>query len=602
MRKRLIWLLAGFSLIIVLLVIFLGFPERLADNYLPVPPDYSQLPAKMSKQIRKADKVAGRKNNSESAGQLGMVYHSNTFYEEAGKCYSAAIKMTPSDWIWYYYLGYLNSELGDPGNVIIYLKKAVELNPEAAYARYYLGEAYVNKGNIEEAERIFYELSTIKESGSANKKRSNLYPIKVYAKFRLARLYQSDSRLDSALITLQELTEEYPDYGPAFRLLSTVYTQLGKEELSNENLIRASELIPFTAPVDTLIDHLAMMSQSPEFLMKQIDITSISNPYFAKSLFDHAFPAMQDNQLLLSKGIKLYLNLGITENLTPMLNKHLKIFENDFNELYTIAKLSYQKGMLKLAAVYFEKCLKLEPQNFDSKYRLSLCYMKIEKADESIKILDELHKNNPDSVKVLTAKVTGLLNSGNEDNADLVMKEMDARFPDNPDVYYLKAKIALMEKNKKLSDEYFLKAYDGIYDNIEIIHYVGQIYKNEESWEKCISHYNNALQNLPVEPIILEQLGDLFLNCPEIKLRNAIKAEYYLERAFYSMKSALRTKISAGKNLAKVYSLNKKSDKALEAINMTLYMAKAGNQPDKDTEEIQNLYNTLSELQDRKPE
>ena len=41
---------------------------------------------------------------------LGMVFHSGSFYDKAAQCYKLTIKRDKSAWIWDYYLGYLSKE------------------------------------------------------------------------------------------------------------------------------------------------------------------------------------------------------------------------------------------------------------------------------------------------------------------------------------------------------------------------------------------------------------------------------------------------------------------------------------------------------------
>ena len=602
MNKKKYWLPVTFILIFILLlvIIFYYFSSSL-NSKLPIPPDYSKLLEAQLKQIKEANKEAGKNYNSDNLGNLGMIYHSNTFYEEAKESYLKAIEADSSDWRWYYYLGYLHSELGESEKVITYLKKVSEINPVLDYASYYLAEAYVNVGQNDEAEKIYTGLS-LKDTDAENFKkiRSNIFPLNAYAQFRLARLYLTASDLDKSMVVLRNLTEEYPDFGPGFRLLATIYSQQGKEDLSNENNIRATELIPFTAPLDTLIDELALISQSPEYVMKQIDITSISNPYWSKLLFERAYITMSDNAALLSKGIKLYLKMGVVDNTVEKLNKHIQVYSKDFNELQTVATIAFRKSYYKLASIYYEKCLTLKPEDFTSKFRFAMSQLKLNKAKESIDLFDKLFEENPDSLKILTAQVTAYLTLNDQPKALDVVNKLESISPDFPDVDFLRAKIAVINGDKKKADEYFLRAYQKIPDDVEIIQYIGQMYIEQKLWEKSINHYKNALSVLPVEAAILEEIGDLYLNCPETKFRNTGKAKYYTERAFYSLKSSLQTKISAGKNLSNLYASEGNINKALRIITLTLNMAQSARLPEAEIKEIksvQQIYNSMSGFQ-----
>ena len=599
MNKKKYWLPVTFIMIfIIILVISIYYFSSSINSILPSPPDYSKLSDAQSKQIKEANKQAGKNYNSDNLGHLGMVYHSNTFYDEAKESYLAAIEADSSDWRWYYYLGYLHSELGESEKVITYLKKVTEINPGLDYASYYLAEAYVNMGQNAEAEKLYTGLSLREtDAGNIKKMRSNIFPLNVFAQFRLARLYLLASDLDKSMEVLQNLTGEYPDFGPGFRLLATIYSQQGKEDLSNENNIRATELIPFTAPLDTLIDELALISQSPEYVMKQIDITSISNPYWSKLLFDRAYTTMSDNNALLSKGIKLYLKMGIVDNTADKLNKHINVYAKDFTELQSVATISFRKSYYKLASIYYEKCLTLKPDDFTSKFRFAMSQLKLNKVKESIDLFEKLFNENPDSLKILTAQVTAHLTLNDKAKALDIVNKLERISPDFPDVDFLRAKIAVINGNQKEADEYFLRAYQKIPDDIEIIQYLGQRYIEQKLWEKSINHYKNALMVLPIEATILEEIGDLYLNCPETKLRDTEKAKYYTERAFYSLRSTLQTKISVGKNLSNLYASEGNINRALRTITMILNMAQSARLPEAEIKEIksvQQIYNSMS--------
>lgn len=594
-KKYLLPIITGVVLVIILGIILNGIFYTSLRVHLPKSPEYSQLPKPMVKQIKAANRSARKNPNSKNLGNLGMVYHSNNFYEKAKESYLLAIGIAPNYWKWNYYLGYLYSELGESENVIKYFSKVLELNPNVSYASYYLGEAYFNNGNNEQAEKIFNKLAFSKEADfkSNGNTKSNLFPLSLYAQFSLARLYIATSRRDKAEEVLQTLTNDHPEFGPGFRLLSTVYADLGKEELSKANIVRANELIPFTAPLDTLIDRLALISQSSEYLMKYIDINSKSNPLWAKKLFEHAIVSMPDNRNILSKGIMLYLNYGFEENLVQYLNKHLQVFANDFAELRSVANMSFDKGKYKLAAIYLEKCIKFDPQNANIRSRLSTCYWEIGKTQESINLIEELLKEKPDSLQVLDFAALRFIMMKEKNKAMDVIQNMENIFKNNPLIFKLKAMNALIEGKYKLADNYYLIAFKDMPQEKDIIVYLGKRYIEQKLWKKSIDHFKSALAYYPNEPFFLQQLADLYLHCPETKLRDLKQAKYYSERVFCGMKSPSLTRFNAGKNLTEIYCREKNWEKASTIYNMTMTGARFYNIPDKEIRDMQEGYKLM---------
>ena len=65
-------------------------------------------------QISSATRKAWLNPSSNNLGILGMIYHSCEYYDRAAECYRLAVKRNDSKWMWSYYLGYLNREMGEP--------------------------------------------------------------------------------------------------------------------------------------------------------------------------------------------------------------------------------------------------------------------------------------------------------------------------------------------------------------------------------------------------------------------------------------------------------------------------------------------------------
>jgi Flp pilus assembly protein TadD len=96
-------------------------------------------------------------------------------------------------------------------------------------------------------------------------------------------------------------------------------------------------------------------------------------------------------------------------------------------------------------------------------------------------------------------------------------------------------------------------------------------------WDKSIRHYKKALEFHPNEPIFLEKLGSLLLNCPDISFRNVEAGRIYSERAYIHVRSTPRTTISAGRNLAIAFASQGEFQNAEMVINQTLDMARREN-------------------------
>ena len=145
------------------MLIFL-FVKFLIDNgyrtQLPQPPDMQSLSIRLKEQLSDAFKKANHKPTSNNIGTLGMVYHSSAYYDKAAICYKMAEKKEKKEWIWSYYLGYLNQEMGDPNAAIGNYRSVIKKNPQAYLAWYYAGECYQKIGSSDSAELAFKYIIT----------------------------------------------------------------------------------------------------------------------------------------------------------------------------------------------------------------------------------------------------------------------------------------------------------------------------------------------------------------------------------------------------------------------------------------------------------
>lgn len=575
-RKRKLTLFI--STISICLTIFAGkfILDGSYRSQLPEYPDFKTIPKSLQEQISAAGRKTHRNPSSANLGNLGMVYHSSGYYDKASVCYKLAVKKNSDEWIWSYYLGYLNLELGESNASIEYFKSVFEKNPKNYLALYYTGEAFQNIGSINNAEEIFKKIAALGNDNfiKENTVRNNCFPLQTYALFRLSRIYKDSNRLDSAEMTLRKLIENQITFGPAYRLLGNVYTMKGNLALGNKYTIRANDLRDYTPPTDILVDKLALISRSDEYLLKQIDdAISSDNFNWALMLCDHALKYLPDNKLLISKTIMEYLYMGFDNKALPYLDKHIKYFSDDFHELMNLADLLHGKGFESQAMNYFNEAKKLQPG--DS--RLSLWLTNKGMINEAIIILDEQLKEDPENVKVLSDEIHLLLNSGQKEKAMSYLKNLKRLSPSSPEVKKLEGRLLEMEGNMKKALSDYEEAYKINPKDLFIIKYLSTIYIRDKMWDQAIHHFRSALENVPNEPILLEGLGRLLILCPDSKLRNLKEGIEYSERAYINYKSSFATKLSAGRDIATAYAILGDKKKASEYIKITTDLAIKGN-------------------------
>lgn len=554
--KRIIYI-SGEVIILAILVVVV---KVISDNYyrtrLPDYPDFKAISKPLTEQISAAGKKAYRNPTTYNLGFLGMVYHSSAYYDKAARCYELAVNKNKKEWIWSYYLGYLNLELGESKNALENFRIVIEENQNNYLAWYYEGGAFQNLGQSENAEKFFDKIVHLNDQDIFVKtfSRNNYFPLQTYAKFRLARIYMNTNRPDSAEKTLKEIIKNDITFGPAYRLLGNVYTLKGDSSLSKNYTIRANDMAPFTPPVDTLVDKLTLMSRSDLYLMKQIDVAVQSlNPNFTINLLNNALLYFPDNKFLISKTINLFLLMGKGKQALPYLDKHKYYYKEDYRELIDVADLLFDNGYKSEAMEYFYLAKKLKSGETDIQAQLAIWLFNRGMDKDALNLMNEQLEKDPGNIDVLSNGVYLLLMIGEKEKAKPLLTRLNLLKPSDPIAIKMTGVLAEKEGNLKEALTMYEKAFNADPENLSTIKYLVMIYLREEMWNKAILFFRKALEYHPNEPYLLEGLGSLLVTCPDSKLRNITEGREYSERAFFRFTSPPLTQISAGINLSMAY-------------------------------------------------
>ena len=563
-----------------------------------LPESYSQSLA-VKDQISEALAIAHKRPSAENIGMLGMVYHASAFYELASRCYNLAIAREQSEWIWNYYLGFLNMEMGNSDAVIENFKRVIELNPEVHHANYYLGEQNKNLRNYELAESLFKRaiVTPDTKSVSFDASRYDYFPLGTYAMFQLARLYMDTDRMELAEKTLKELIQSQRSFGPAYRILGNIYREKGDLKQSELFQVRANDLLVFSPPVDTLVDRLVLLSRSELYLLKKIDEAERSiYPEWAMKLTNHAINYIPDNKYLLSKAIRISLMLDLDEQAAGLADSHIGLFMDNITEMNNMGLLFFQKRMYPQSMKYLTRALEINPQDAEMWYCMAICYWSLGDQQKAQSILNDLllkHKDNPD---VLIELTNILFDLGEFEKANSQLSRLKQLSPENSKVLRMSGLVAQNNGDVQQAINFYESSFRNDPKDLATLRLLGNLLIQELSWDAYIKYFRTALEYHPNDPYLLERLGSMLITCPDPDLRNASEGRYYSERAFIHTTSRSMTLVSAGRSLALAHATLGDKQDASKVIQMTLNVARRENASPsylKDLEEIARRIQTL---------
>jgi tetratricopeptide (TPR) repeat protein len=531
----------------------------------------------VKEQLSDALANARRNPSSENLGRLGMVYHSSANYAEAAQCYELALKRNKSEWIWNYYLGYLNIEMGDSESVIENYSKVIEKNPDVYHAWYYIGEQDKNLRKNDQAEAAFGEITSIQNrySDSRNMTRYDYFPLGTYAMFQLARIYFEKGSMDLAEKTLQDIIQNNRSFGPAYRLLGNIYRVKGDIPLSNKYGTRANDLLVFSPPVDTLIDRLVLLSRSELYLLKKIDEAEKSNyPEWAMTLVSRAIHYIPDNKYLISKAIRISLMLGSAKQAITFTDQNIADFQDNFTEMNNMGTLFFQNRLYPQSMKYFTKAIDLKPDDTEVQSCMAICYWSAGDKQKSYEILNGLLENNRDMPDIL-ADVTNLLfDLGEDEKAIGHLSRLKQMAPTNSKVQKMSGSLAEKSGDLQEAISMYESSFKSNPEDLSTIRYLGNLLVRQKFWDKAIRHYREALDYHPNDPYLLERLGTLLVTCPDPAHRDINEGRYFAERAFIHKTSHSTVLISAGRSLAIANAALGDKQHAYTIINMTISIAR----------------------------
>lgn len=543
------------SAIAILMLLFLIVRFFLDNSYrsqIPALPNFTTTPAPVKEQLTTIFKKANNHPTADNVGLLGMAFHSSAFYDQAKQCYTLAIKKDKSKWIWSYYLGYLEQEMGDSKSAIENFKVVIKENPKVSQAWFYIGKAYQNLGSGEMAEAAFTKIANLKpENSNVRSGRINYSSFPISAKFELARIYLYTKRLDEAEKLLKEVVKGNHTIGPVYRLLGNVYSAKGDSILSKKYIVRAQDMAEVTTLNDTLTDRITLMSRSELYLPKQIDDALRSaNPEWGLKLFKQGMLYFPDNKFLVSKAVKFFLRMNNGKNALPYLDKNLNDFKDDFKEMKDVGDLLYMKGFYAQAIQYLLQAKMLKPESAEVEKNLALSYWKDNQKDLAVKLMNEFYEKNKITPEVLASEIEFMFQTGDKEKAKFYLSKFRQLAPSNPKVLKMSGMMTDMEGNQKAAIPMFESALRVDPSDLETAQKLGTFYLEQRMWSKAIAVLRTTIKYHPNESIPLEKLGTLLISCPDPNLQNVEEGLEYSERAFYHISSTITTLISAGKNLA----------------------------------------------------
>ncbi|MEO7766227.1 MAG: tetratricopeptide repeat protein, partial [Ferruginibacter sp.] len=340
--------------------------------------------------------------------------------------------------------------------------------------------------------------------------------------------------------------------------------------LSAKYADRANDLADYAPPASGLIDEIALISRSDEYLLKQIDnAVRSSNDQWALALCNQAMKYYPANKELVSHVFFIYLRMGNKEKVLTYLPEHFALFQKETRELMDAMDFLYNNGLYNEALQYFNQARKLLPKNSSL---ITWLYDRGKK-QEAINLLIELVKNNPQDEKILADLVHVIADTGDDEMAGQYYAKLKSMAPNSAETLQLQGLFAERAGDAPAAMAAYEQAYRlGATDLISMKELAKTAARNQY-WPKAIEYFNRALKKYPNDPELLDRMGRLLIGCADTAFRNVPEGLEYLERTFVHVNSSNKTKLATGKMIAALCISMGDKKKAAQFINRTITLA-----------------------------
>jgi putative PEP-CTERM system TPR-repeat lipoprotein len=303
---------------------------------------------------------------------LARLHLQNNEFAEARKLYLAVLDKTPAHLQSLNQLAFISAKEGNKTEMIQWLKKAVELNPEKTAPKLLLGTQYLSQKNAKEAIQVLNDVDV--------KDREQVGYLALMSRAKLGV-----NQVDHAFRLLKKLISLEPNSAIGHFLMAQVYASQQKAERMRESLEKTVELSPDNLSAHLILARLDFAEGNSETVEKRI------------KLLDRQFPGNEDVAIFKAKKDSSEQNY---DSAIITLSELMEAAPNT-EVIVNLANTQWQSGDRQGAI----SSLKLWVQQNSSDYRVMLMlanfYLLDNRYDEATATYEQLEKELPESPTVL---------------------------------------------------------------------------------------------------------------------------------------------------------------------------------------------------------
>jgi tetratricopeptide (TPR) repeat protein len=547
---------------------------------LPDFPDCAGQPPWVVEYLKTAyDQAMDQPTSDEAVGEMGVAFQAHLFYDEAARSYKRAEELDPGEWRWTYYASLLYEEIGNTKAVIDVLKAVIEKQPTNSMAWFRLGNAYLKTQSLQEADRAFRQVLQLPEETSPiiegmRVPARGAFPLKAYATMQLARSLSLQKRLVDAKALLTDVITANPAFGPAHRLLGSVYDDLGQEKEAAICTMRADDLGSYVPPADVLYNTLVLSSRNTDLIIKQITMATKWGDYeWCVTLVNHILQYNPNDGEALTFKIKIALDSHDVKELGPLVNAYAEQFKADEPKLLDMAKHLRLRGQYEPTVKLLKMVIALNPRAVEAHVEYVRLMKMFWQYEQGIQYCTEILATDPQNIQIRIELVDLLILAGRLDKAEEELKAEQRLHPDDETRSMMLGRMAKKKGNAGNAVPYFQRALAANPRNSAIQLELGECLLELRRWNDAARHWQKALQASPNNIDFAGQYALLLAACPDASVRDGKKALEISVRLKLAQKRTIDQDIQCATALAAAYAEMQQYDSALSVARSYLELS-----------------------------
>jgi tetratricopeptide (TPR) repeat protein len=289
-------------------------------------------------------------------------------YADVETLWQTTIRLNPNCWMAYNHLGNALLQKGNVDEAIAQFQKTLQIKPDYAVAHYNLGNALLQKGNVDDAIAHYQKALQIK-------------PDYAEACYNLGNALLQKGNVDDAIAHYQKALQIKPDYAKAHNNLGSALLQKGNVDEAIAHFQKALRIIPDFAGAHYNLGTALLQKDNVDEAIAHFQMVLQIKPDFAEAHYNLG------NALL---------KMGKVDEAISHFQKALQIIPDYAKAHNNLGTALLQKGKVDEAISHFQKALQIIPDYAKAHNNLGNALLQKGKVDEAISHYQKALQINPD--------------------------------------------------------------------------------------------------------------------------------------------------------------------------------------------------------------